>query len=339
MGKFTKVLKPGLNLLVPLLHTVRYVHSLKVCTLHMPNQEAITRDNVTIVLDGVLYWQVRDPQQASYSIEDPEDGVMQLAQGIMRSEVGRMLLENTFQERATLNESIVDGINSVARGWGVECLRYEIQNIHPPDSIREAMEVQVVTERHKRQSIIKSEGLRQADLNRAEGRQGATVMQASAKKAEIRQLAEGEAEAIRLKAAATADGLRQIARALSKSGKYGRDALTLQIAQEYVQSFGNIAKKGNTMLLPADASSPANMIAQALGIYKQLEQQTGNEVPKEVSHEDELWDQNEEERFEDENVDADDEELLEEEDEEEKEGKTNAQGSASSTSRGSSRMK
>jgi stomatin-like protein 2 len=164
MGKFTKVLPPGVNFLVPVLHAVRYVHSLKVCTLHMAHQEAITSDNVSITIDGVLYWQVKDPVEASYSIEDPEDAIMQLAQGIMRSEVGRMLLEKTFQERSTLNKNIVEGINSVASDWGVECLRYEIQNIHPPHNIRDAMEVLVVTERHKRRSIIQSEGAFELDV-------------------------------------------------------------------------------------------------------------------------------------------------------------------------------
>ena len=265
-GKFHDVLDPGLNLLIPLVDEIKYVHSLKEIIIEVPSQSAITQDNVTLHLDGVLYVKIEDAYAASYGVEDPEYAVAQLAQTTMRSELGKLTLDSVFRERANLNQYIVEAINMAARPWGVSCLRCEIRDISLPDRVVDDMQRQVSAERKKRASILESEGVRQAEINVAEGAKQNTVLTSQAARERAINEAEGEAQAIVAKAEATAEAIRIVAEAV-ESRPGGRDAVALQVAQQYVESFGNIAKEGNTLLLPADVSSPAAMISQALGIY------------------------------------------------------------------------
>lgn len=272
-GKFYDVLEPGLNLLIPVVDDIRYVHSLKELIIEVPSQSAITMDNVTLHLDGVLYVKITDPFKASYGVEDPQYAVAQLAQTTMRSELGKLTLDSVFKERANLNSYIVDAINHAAQPWGVTCLRCEIRDISLPDRVVDDMQRQVSAERKKRASILESEGMRQAEINVAEGSKQSTVLASEASKEQQTNEAAGEAAAITARAEATANAIRTIAAATMEPG--GKDAVALQIAQQYVEAFGQIAKEGNTILLPANASDPASMVAQALAIYGNVQPSVG----------------------------------------------------------------
>ncbi|NXC61422.1 STML2 protein, partial [Aleadryas rufinucha] len=269
MGKFHRILEPGLNFLIPLLDRIRYVQSLKEIVINVPEQSAVTLDNVTLQIDGVLYLRVMDPYKASYGVEDPEYAVTQLAQTTMRSELGKLSLDRVFRERESLNASIVDAINQASDCWGIRCLRYEIKDIHVPPRVKESMQMQVEAERRKRATVLESEGTRESAINVAEGQKQAQILASEAEKAEqINKAAGREANAMLVKARAKAEAIQLLAAALAQ--QHGNAAASLSVAEQYVNAFSKIAKDSNTVLLPANTGDVTNMVAQALGIYTTL---------------------------------------------------------------------
>ncbi|XP_057269638.1 stomatin-like protein 2, mitochondrial [Pezoporus wallicus] len=281
MGKFHRILEPGLNFLIPLLDRIRYVQSLKEIVINVPEQSAVTLDNVTLQIDGVLYLRVMDPYKASYGVEDPEYAVTQLAQTTMRSELGKLSLDRVFRERESLNANIVDAINQASDCWGIRCLRYEIKDIHVPPRVKESMQMQVEAERRKRATVLESEGTRESAINVAEGQKQAQILASEAEKAEQINKAAGEANAMLVKARAKAEAIQLLAAALAQ--QHGSAAASLSVAEQYVNAFSNLAKDSNTLLLPSNTGDVTNMVAQALAIYSTLTKQqtvkTQDEAP------------------------------------------------------------
>ncbi|CAG5049162.1 unnamed protein product [Parnassius apollo] len=265
MGKFHRLLEPGLNLLWPIVDKIKYVQSLKEIAIDVPKQSAITSDNVTLSIDGVLYLRIVDPYLASYGVEDPEFAITQLAQTTMRSELGKISLDKVFRERESLNVSIVDAINKASEAWGIACLRYEIRDIKLPTRIHEAMQMQVEAERRKRAAILESEGVRAADINVAEGKRQARILASEAEKQEQINKASGEAQAMLAVAEARARGLKLIASALAQQDS--KHAASLTLAEQYVSAFNKLARTNNTLILPANAGDVSSLVAQAMSIY------------------------------------------------------------------------
>ncbi|KAF2468661.1 uncharacterized protein BDR25DRAFT_289481 [Lindgomyces ingoldianus] len=267
MGKFHRILEPGLAILIPFLDRIAYVKSLKEAAIEIPSQSAITADNVTLELDGVLYTRVFDAYKASYGVEDAEYAISQLAQTTMRSEIGQLSLDHVLKERANLNANITAAINEAAQDWGVTCLRYEIRDIHAPEPVVEAMHRQVTAERSKRAEILESEGQRQSAINIAEGKKQSVILASEALKAEQINMASGEAEAILVKAQATAAGIDVVAHSIAQGQDSAQSAVSLSVAEKYVGAFANLAKEGTSVIVPGNVGDIGGMIASAMAVY------------------------------------------------------------------------
>ncbi|TDE13343.1 SPFH domain-containing protein [Dyadobacter psychrotolerans] len=269
LGKFYGVLQPGINFIIPFFDRIAYKYTLKETALDIPEQICITRDNVQVRMDGVIFIQVIDPKKAAYGIADYSFAVIQLAQTTMRSEIGKLDLDKTFEERMTINRAVVESIDEAAIGWGVKVLRYEIKNITPPSSVLIAMEKQMQAERERRAVILQSDGEKQAAINVAEGQKQKAVLESEGLR--LRQIneAQGEASAIKSVAEATADSIRVIAEAIQLQG--GAEAVQLKVAESYIEQFGKLAKAGNTLILPANLADMGGLIATALTVVKSSE--------------------------------------------------------------------
>lgn len=264
LGRYHTTLRAGLHVIAPFVDAVREKHSLKETVIKIDEQDCITRDNVLIKVDAVLYYQIIDPVKASYGIRNAEVGIVQLAQTTVRSEIGKIDLDRSFEERPLINTHIVGEIDKASTAWGVKVLRYEIKNIQPSEDIRAAMERQMRAERNKRAAILESEGIRDALVNTAEGKKQEEIKASEAQQQRQINEAQGRAAAIRAVASATAAGIREVAEAIRQPG--GSEAVQLRVAEQYLQEFGNLAKESTTMILPATVSDVASMIALAMNV-------------------------------------------------------------------------
>ena len=268
LGKYSRTLESGFALLIPFVERVAYRHSLKERAIDVEEQVCITADNVQVGVDGVLYLQVMDARKASYGIGDYLFAIAQLAQTTLRSEIGKIELDKTFEERSHINLRVVEELDQASNPWGVKVLRYEIKNINPPQDVLTAMEKQMRAEREKRATILESEGDRDAKINQAEGEKQRVIKESEATKQQQINEAEGEAAAILAVAEATAEGLTKVAAALNAEG--GDKAMQLRVAEDYLERFGNLAKAGNTLIVPANLSDIASMIGAATTVLKQV---------------------------------------------------------------------
>lgn len=267
LGKYSSTLNAGLHILIPFLDVIRYKHTLKEMALDVPEQICITRDNVQVGVDGVLYIKVLDAERASYGITDYRFAISQLAQTTLRSEIGKIDLDKTFEERTTINISVVNELDKASSPWGAKVLRYEIRNINPPKDVLSAMEKQMRAEREKRAVILASEGQRDAAINEAEGDKQQVIKASEAKRQQQINEAEGEASAILAIATATSEGIRKVAEAIQNPG--GFEAVQLRVAEQYIGEFGELAKASNTLVLPASVSDVGSMIALAMNVINQ----------------------------------------------------------------------
>ena len=266
LGKFHAVLGPGLNIVVPFIDRVAYKHSLKEIPLDVPPQVCITRDNTQLQVDGILYFQVTDAMRASYGSSNYLAAITQLAQTTLRSVIGKMELDKTFEERDHINTTIVNAIDESAANWGVKVLRYEIKDLTPPAEILHAMQRQITAEREKRALIAASEGRRQEQINIASGEREASIARSEGERQASINRAQGEASAIVALAEASATALRQVGAAIREPG--GMDAVNLRVAEHYVDAFGNLAKTNNSLIVPANMGDMSSVIASALQIVK-----------------------------------------------------------------------
>lgn len=277
LGKFHAVLNPGLNFLIPFLDRVAYKHSLKEIPLDVPSQVCITRDNTQLTVDGILYFRVTDPRRASYGSSNYILAITQLAQTTLRSVIGRMELDKTFEERDDINRTVVAALDEAAVSWGVKVLRYEIKDLVPPQEILRSMQAQITAEREKRARIAQSEGLkveqinlatgaREADIKKSEGEAQAAINASQGEKMAQINRAQGEAEALRLVAQASADAIRTIAAAIQEPG--GSEAVNLKVAEQYVEAFGKLAKENNTLIMPANVADIGSLVSAGMSIVK-----------------------------------------------------------------------
>ena len=270
LGKFHGTLEPGLNLIIPFLDRIAYVHSLKEVPLDVPEQICITRDNTQLGVDGILYYQVTDPRLASYGSSNYIAAISQLAQTTLRSEIGKMELDKTFESRDEINRQIVASLDEAGRNWGIKVLRYEIKSLTPPEAILRSMQQQITAEREKRALIAKSEGERQQEINVADGEKQAAVLRSEGEKQAAINKAQGDATAIRVIAEANAAAVRAVAEAIGDKG--GMDAANLKVAQQYVEAFGHLAKASNTLIIPANAADIGGFIATAMTVLDKTRQ-------------------------------------------------------------------
>ena len=266
LGKYATTLDAGFHILVPFLDKVSYKHSLKEMAVDVPAQVCITRDNISVEVDGVLYMQVVDAKKASYGIDDYMFASSQLAQTTMRSEIGKLELDKTFEERETINGAIIAAVDKASDPWGVKITRYEIKNITPPQSVKDALEKQMRAEREKRAAIAESEGQRQAKINVAEGEKQQAIELSEGEKQKRINEAEGRAKEIELVAIATAEGIRKIAESINAPG--GNDAVNLRVAEQYIKEFGNLAKTNNTVIIPSTLSDVGGMVGAVTSLIK-----------------------------------------------------------------------
>ncbi|MGV7229586.1 MAG: SPFH domain-containing protein [Nitrospirales bacterium] len=264
LGKYSSTLNAGLHILVPFIDVIRYKHSLKELALDIAEQICITKDNVQVGVDGVLYIKVLDAERASYGITDFRFAISQLAQTTLRSEIGKIDLDRTFEERSTINVSVVNELDKASAPWGAKVMRYEIKNINPPQDVVNAMEKQMRAEREKRAVVLTSEGQRDAAINEAEGEKQQVIKASEAKRQQQINEAEGEAQAILAIATATSEGIRKVAEAIQNPGGY--EAVQLRVAEQYIGEFGELAKASNTLVLPASVSDVGSMIALAMNV-------------------------------------------------------------------------
>ncbi|WP_435694704.1 SPFH domain-containing protein [Uruburuella suis] len=282
LGRFHKVLNPGLNILIPFIDRIAYKHTLKEIPLDVPSQVCITRDNTQLTVDGIIYFQVTDPKLASYGSSNYIMAITQLAQTTLRSVIGRMELDKTFEERDDINATVVASLDQAAISWGVKVLRYEIKDLVPPQEILRSMQAQITAEREKRARIAESEGRkieqinlasgrREADIQQSEGEMQAAINESNGQRIAQVNRAQGEAEALRLVAEANADAIRAVAAALQNPG--GNEAVNLKVAEQYVEAFGKLAKENNTLIMPANVADIGALVSAGLKIVE------GNKVP------------------------------------------------------------
>ena len=264
LGKFREVLEPGLNVIIPFVDRVAYRHSLKEVPADVAEQVCITKDNTQLAVDGLIYYQVTDPRLASYGTSDYITAITQLAQTTLRSEVGKMELDQSLQSREEINRQVVSVLDEAGRSWGVKVLRYEVKNLTPPESILRAMQQQITAEREKRALIAKSEGEKQQQINVADGARQAAILNSEGEKQAAINRAQGEATALRVVAEATAAAVTAVAEAIGREG--GQQAANLKVAELYIQAFANLAKAGNTLIVPTNLSDVSSVIASAMTV-------------------------------------------------------------------------
>jgi len=267
LGKYSTTIEAGFHVLVPFIDKIAYRHTLKEQAIDVPSQTCITKDNISVEVDGILYMQCVDPKKASYGINNYQFASIQLAQTTMRSVIGKLDLDKTFEERETINSAIVDAVDRASEPWGVKVTRYEVKNIIPPQSIKDAMEKQMRAEREKRAVIAESEGDKQAKINRAEGDKQEAIARSEGEKQKRINEAEGRAFEIQKVAIATAGGIREIALAINEKG--GLNAVNLRIAEQYLNEFGKLAKTNNSMIIPSDLADIAGIVKAATSVMKE----------------------------------------------------------------------
>ncbi len=264
LGKFHAVLEPGMQLIVPFVDRIAYKHSLKEVPLDVPEQVCITKDNTQLAVDGIIYFQVVDPKLASYGTSNYVLAISQLAQTALRSEIGKMELDKTFESRDEINHKVVEVLDEAGRTWGIKVLRYELKSLTPPESILRAMQAQITAEREKRAVIAKSEGQRQQEINIADGQRQAAILESEGQKQAQINKAAGEAGAIELVANANANAVRAVAAAMEMPG--GMSAANLKVAAQYIEAFANLARTGNTLIIPSDLSNVASVVSSAMTV-------------------------------------------------------------------------